>query len=80
MATNRMNVERQVQDNGGWYTTFPTIGRAGDRVRNLTGRRGGLRPASPPHTGRGLLAVARGRGRGLRPISLPHVGRTRNFP
>ena len=48
LATNRMNIERKGQENGGWYTPFPTIGRAGNRVINLTGRGGGLRPASPP--------------------------------
>ena len=60
MATNKMNAERQGQENGGSYTPFSTVGRAGNRVRNLTGRTGSLRPASPPHPGKGLLAVARG--------------------
>ena len=74
-----MNAERQGQENGGWYTSFPTIGRAGNRVLNLTGRGRGLRPASPSHPGRDLLAVARGKGRSLRPTSPSNVGRTRNF-
>ena len=80
MVTNRTNADRQRQENGGGYTPFPTLGRVGNRVRNLTGRRGHHRPVSPPHPGRGLLAADRGRGRGPRPISSPNVGKIRNFP
>ena len=62
------------------YTPFPTLGRAGKRVRHLTGRRGGCIHASSPHPGRDLLAVARDRGIGLRSTSPPNVEGIRKFP
>ena len=77
MASNERNTERQRQVDGGRYTHFPILGMAGKRVINLTGRRGGLRPASSPCPGRGLLAFARERGRGLTPTSFPYVGNAR---
>ena len=63
------------QENGGGYTPFSTLGRRGNRVRDLIGRRGGHRFASPTHPGRGLLVVARERGIGLRLTSPPNVKR-----
>ena len=80
MANNRTDADRQRQENGGGYTPFPTLGRGGNRVRDVTERRRVHRPASPPHAGRGLLAVARERGMGLRPTSPSNVERIRNFP
>ena len=47
-------------------------------VRDLIGRRGGHRPASPPHPGRGLLVVASEKEMGLRPTPPPNVGRSRD--
>ena len=80
MANGSMNTDLQRQENGGRYTPFPTLGRGGNRVRDLIGRRWGQRSASPPHPDRGLLAVAREMGMGLRPTSPPNVGRNRNIP
>ena len=80
MANNSIDADRQRQENGDWYTPFPTLGRGGNMVKDLIGGRGVHRPASPPHPGRGLLVVARERGMGLRPTSPPNVGRSRNIP
>ena len=78
MATDDIvkDMEGQRQSNrpnGGWY--FPSAGRAGNLVTDLTGRGRGLRPSSPPGIGRGLLAFVIGRERGLRPSSPPTIGR-----
>ena len=73
-------MQKDRQENGVGHTPFPMLGRVGNRVINLTGRRGGFTPASPPCPGWGMLAFARGRGRGLRPASPPMKDELEIFP